>query len=233
MPFVTASGTQFLPPPPPALTSQRYAADLNEAKTIGSVGSPMRTADQTLIARLFASVGTRTGSLNVWNNVARDAAIASALDLLETARLFALLNVTFHDALQTSFVSKFTYGLWRPVTAIRRADEDGNPLTDADLTWTPLLNTPPNPTYAGNAACLSAASAQVLARFFGTDAIAFTVSWEGTPGWTRCTQGSGSWQTNTREVAFMEASISPSTPKPVRTCAPSSPTMDSTADEPR
>ena len=185
VPFAIASATQFLPPPPPTLTSARYAADFEEARLLGSAGSILRTADQTLVARLFASVGTRTGSLNVWNNVARDAARGHGLGLLETSRLFALLNVAYHDALQTSFVSKFTYGLWRPVTAIRRADEDGNPVTTADPAWTPLLSTPPYPTYAGNAACLSAASAQVLARFFQTNTFAFEVFWEGTPGWTR------------------------------------------------
>ncbi len=188
-PFAVVAPTHFLPPPPPVLTSARYAADFDEAKTIGSVNSALRTPDQTLVARLFASVGTRTGSLNVWNNVARDAARTKGLDLLETARLFALVNVTFHDALQTSFVSKFIYGLWRPVTAIRRADEDGNALTIADASWTPLLNTPPYPTYAGNAACLSAASARVLSRFFETNDVPFEVFWEGTPGFIRSYPG--------------------------------------------
>ena len=185
LPFAFASPTHFLPPPPPTMTSGRYAADLEEVRRLGAVGSTQRTADQTLVARLFASVGTRTGSLNVWNNVTRDAARAYALDIVATARLFALVNTAYHDALQTSFVSKFIYGLWRPVTAIRRADEDGNAGTLADPGWIPLLATPPYPTYAGNAACLSAASAQVLRRFFGTDLFGFQVFWEGTPGWTR------------------------------------------------
>jgi hypothetical protein len=186
-PFAVASGTQFLPPAPPVLTSEAYAEAFNEAKALGAVSSPSRTADQTLVARLYAGIGTRATPNTLWNGVARDVARARGLDLLETARLFALMNVVFHDALQTSFASKYFYGLWRPVTAIRRADEDSNEATDADPGWTPLLNAPPYPTYAGNAAALSAASARALARFFGTDDIPFEVFFVGTegPGWTR------------------------------------------------
>ena len=81
--------------------------------------------------------------------------------------------------------------MWRPVTAIRRADEDGNPDTEPDPLWLPFLVTPPypNPTYAGNAATIGAACATVLARFFGTNDIAFEAHWEGTPGWTRSYPG--------------------------------------------
>jgi len=84
--------------------------------------------------------------------------------------------------LQTSFTSKFTYGLWRPVTAIRRAGEDLNGATDPDPAWTPLLTTPTYPSYAGNAACLSAASARALEIVFGKDPIPFTVTYPRTMG---------------------------------------------------
>ena len=95
-------------------------------------------------------------------------------NLAENARLFALLNMALNDGLQTSFASKFHYGLWRPVTAIQRADEDGNPATEADPTWTTLHpTTPPYPTYAGNASTIGAACATVLADVFGTDDIPF------------------------------------------------------------
>ena len=130
-------------------------------------------------------MGTPTGSVDIYNNVARDVALAFGIDLVQTARLFTLLNVVSHDGLQTSWTSKFDYGLWRPVTAIPRADEDGNLFTNPDPDWLPLLVTPPYPTYAGNAATIGAASATVLARFFGTNVIAFEAHWEGTPGWTR------------------------------------------------
>jgi hypothetical protein len=88
---------------------------------------------------------------------------------VQTARLFVLLNVALIDGSQISYTSKFDYGLWRPVTTIPRADEDGNVFTTPDPNWLPLLVTPPYPTYAGNAATIGAASATVLARFFGTN----------------------------------------------------------------
>jgi PAP2 superfamily len=185
VPFATTDSRQFRPPPPPALTSAQYATDFNETKAIGRVDSPSRTDDQTLVARLWAAVGTPTGSADIYNNLARDAALAFAIDLVQTARLFVLLNVALHDGVQTSWTSKFDYGLWRPVTAIQHADEDANVFTDADPDWLPLLVTPPYPTYAGNAATIGAAAATVLARFFGTNVFQFEAHWEGTPGWTR------------------------------------------------
>jgi hypothetical protein len=116
--------------------------------------------------------------------------VAEAQDtsLVENARGFALLNMAFHDGLQTSFESKFHYGLWRPVTAIRRAAEDGNPATEADPNWTTLHpNTPAYPTYAGNASTVGAASATALADVFGGNDVPFTVDWSpyGFPGVTR------------------------------------------------
>jgi len=87
--------------------------------------------------------------------------------------------------LQTSFTSKYDYGLWGAFTAIPRADEDGDVFTDSDPDWLPLLVTPPYPTYAGNAATIGAGCATVLARFFGTNVFPVEAHWEGTPGWTR------------------------------------------------
>jgi hypothetical protein len=113
-----------------------------------------RTADQTLVARLWANVNTPTNFLLVWNNVARTVALEKDLTTIEKARLFALTNISLHDALQTAFASKFVYGFWRPVTAIRRADEDGNDNTTADPAWLPLITTPPYPSYAGNMATI-------------------------------------------------------------------------------
>jgi hypothetical protein len=186
VPFATKHSRQFGPLPPPALTSAQYATDFNEVKEVGRIDSTSRTDDQTLVARLWAAVGTPTNSGDIYNHVARDVALAFGVDIVQMARLFALLNVALHDGVQTSWTSKFDHGLWRPVTAIRRADEDGNAFTDPDPNWLPLLPvTPPYPTYAGNAATIGAASATVLARFFGTNDIAVEAHWEGTPGWTR------------------------------------------------
>jgi hypothetical protein len=189
VPFALSSSAQFRPPPPPALTSARYTTDFIETKELGAAGSTKRTEDQTLVARLWASVGTPTSSLNIYNNVARDVALARGNTLIETARLFALLNIALHDALQTSQASKFYYGLWRPVAAIRRAEEDGNPETTADPDWSSLIVNPPYPTYAGNAATTGATSATILALFFGREDINVEARWEGNPGWTRSYAG--------------------------------------------
>ncbi|MBA3715301.1 MAG: vanadium-dependent haloperoxidase [Pyrinomonadaceae bacterium] len=189
VPFALSSSAQFRPPPPPALTSARYTTDFIETKELGAVSSTKRTADQTLVARLFASVGTPTGPANIPNNVARDVALARGTTLVEDARLFALLNIALHDALETAVASKYHYGLWRPVTAIRRAEEDGNPETIADPGWSSLIVNPPYPAYAGNAATIGATSATILALFFGREDINFDVYWEGNPGWTRSYAG--------------------------------------------
>jgi hypothetical protein len=191
IPFGIKSGTQLLPNPPPALTSAQYVADFNEVKEIGSVNSATRTADQTLVAQLWHAVGTPTNPFFVWNNVARTVAVARGLSTVEKARLFALTNIALHDALQTTFTSKFQYGMWRPVTAIRRADEDGNAATTADPAWSSLLVTPPYPSYAGNNAAIGTSQATMLALFFGRDDIAFQHTWEGANGTTRSYAGFG------------------------------------------
>ena len=106
---------------------------------------------------------------------------------LDAARLYALVGVTEHDALLTSFSSKFQYGLWRPVTAIREAERDGNAATAADPGWLALIPTPPYPTYPGNYACLASSVTRVYQRVFGRDDIPFSVTWTEAngPGWTR------------------------------------------------
>lgn len=185
VPFALQSSSQFMPNPPPAMTSDVYTRDLNEVKEIGSVTSTTRTADQTRVAQLWANVNTPTNFLFVWNNVARTVALARGSSTPETARLFALTNIALHDALQTTFASKFQYGLWRPVTAIRRADEDGNAETVQDAAWLPLLGTPPYPSYAGNMAAIGASQSTVLALVFGRDDIPFQHTWDGAGGATR------------------------------------------------
>jgi hypothetical protein len=181
-PFALLTGTQYFPPPPPTLTSERYAQGFAEVKRLGSATSTDRTPEQTEIARLFAAVGTRTNLYMLWNNVASDLVRQRNLDLLEAARLFVLVNVGIIDGVQTTMTSKYAYGLWRPVTAIRRADEDLNPLTDADPGWTPLLSTPPYPSYAGNQACVAAAAARALAIVAGGDDFAFDAVWQALDG---------------------------------------------------
>jgi hypothetical protein len=187
-PMALLSATQALPVPPPSLTSARYAADLNEVKLLGKSDSAVRTEEQTTIARLWSGVGTTTGFFSVWNNVARDVVLARQLSLVETARVFVLVNVSIHDALQTTQASKFVYGVWRPVTAIRAADTDLNPGTDPDSTWLPLITTPPYPSYAGNLATIGASAARALQLVCGTNDVPVAVTWSlpgGLPAVTR------------------------------------------------
>jgi hypothetical protein len=178
-PFALLTSTQYLPAAPPTLTSEQYAADFEEVKAVGAATSATRTAEQTQLAQLFASVTSRTVHWAIWNHVARDTARANGLSLVETARLYALLNVSIHDGLQSSHTGKFIYGMWRPVTAIRRADEDMNALTIADPSWTPLLGTPTYPSHPGNMACVGASAARALALAHGTDQVAFNALWQG------------------------------------------------------
>ena len=186
-PMALFSATQVLPPPPPSITSARYAADLNEVKLLGKSDSGTRTEEQTNVARLWSGVGTTTGFFPVWNNVARDVVLARSLSLVETARVFVLVNVSIHDALQTTQSSKFVYGVWRPVTAIRAADTDLNPDTDPDPAWLPLITTPPYPSYAGNLATIGASAARALQHASGTNDVPVAITWTvpGGPAVTR------------------------------------------------
>ena len=181
-PLAISSRLAFLVEAPPALSSERYATDLNEVKALGSANSTARTEEETSIARRWAGVNTSTTLQIVWNNVTRDLSRRFGLSGLDAARAYALLNVAMHDALLSSFNGKFVYGLWRPVTAIREAARDNNAATEADPNWLPLLATPPYPSYPGNMACVGAGSSRTLARVFGRDDIPLTVTWTGIGG---------------------------------------------------
>lgn len=198
--FVVENGRRFMIEGPPSLSSQRYATDFNQVKSWGAVNSTVRSADQTLISDQWAGVGTSTTLNHVWNNVLGDVARARGWSGADAARGFALLNMTFHDALLTSFTGKFEYGLWRPVTAIREAGSDGNGATDPDPEWLPLLVTPPYPSAPGNMACVGASLSRVLERLFGPGDVAFSVTWTGTTGPTT-TRSYNSF----RELADQEA----------------------------
>lgn len=195
MPFALPSPYYYLPRRPPELDSQEYADAVNETKAIGGVHSTVRTAEQTLQARLWASVGFKEHWGGIWNSVARNLARDRNLSLIESTRLFALLNVAMQDGVQTAQASKYVYQVWRPVHAIQRADEDMNPATDADPMWMPLLPTPPYPSYAGNMACIGAASARALALYFGTNDIPVTLQWSSTDNVTFVARPfAGFWQ---------------------------------------
>jgi hypothetical protein len=178
-PFALASGDQFRPGPPPALASAAYTAAFEEVKSLGSLTSSTRTPEQTEIATFWAGIGVSNAGIAIWDQIAETMAVEHDLSLVDSARLVAEVNVASADAFIASFDAKYTYNFWRPVTAIRAADIDGNPDTLADSTWTPLIVTPNHPSYGSNHATQSRAAAEALAAFFGTDQVRFTATWDG------------------------------------------------------
>lgn len=168
-PFAMTSGSQFRPPAPPALDSAKYAEEVNFTKEIGKIDSLTRQPDQTEIAKFWANgAGTFTPPGH-WNQIAEETAILTGQSLEDTARLFALLNISLADAAISCWDSKYQYNFWRPVTAIRQADRDNNPNTTADPSWTPLLATPPFPEYSSGHSTFSGAADAVMSSVFGSD----------------------------------------------------------------
>lgn len=165
-PWVVTSPLQFAPPGPPALTSPRYTQDFNEVKAVGSATSSTRTAEQTAIARFWASGSSPNYT---WNRVAVMLGAERHTTMSENARILALINVAIADAAITTWRSKYTNSLWRPITAIRLASTDGNPGTAEDSAWTPLLTTPPYPEYPSGLCGAGSAGVAVLAATFGAD----------------------------------------------------------------
>jgi len=176
-PFALRSASQFRPEPPAAVTSKAYSAAFNEVKDFGALNSTARTADETQIAQFW-----NPPIWIAWNNIAETAALAHHETLMQDARLFALLNVSFADSAIAFYDAKYAYHFWRPVTAIRAADTDGNQATVGDPTWTPLAPTAQDPSYPGAHAVISSAAADVLASFFGRDAFAFSAQSTALPG---------------------------------------------------
>jgi hypothetical protein len=171
--WVIQSHDQFRPiNGPNALSSAQYAQDFNEVKTMGSVSSSTRSADQTLAAQFW---GNSSSPGYFWNHVALSLLGRDDRSLVKNARFFALLNVAMADAIIAAWDVKYHFVSWRPITAIALADQDGNPATEADLSWAPLLVTPPFPEYVSAHSSVSSAAAAVLADRFGND-IPFTVS---------------------------------------------------------
>jgi len=171
-PFGLVDGSQFRLPPPPALHTGRYANDYNEVKLLGRIDSLFRPQDRTDVARFFAA----TSPIQTWNPAARQASAAQGKTLSENARIFALLGMAMADASIAAFDTKYHYNLWRPLTAIRNGDVDGNSRTDRDADWTPLITTPAFPSYASAHATLSGAARAVLERAFGKGGKAITLS---------------------------------------------------------
>ena len=177
-PFVLRSATQFRPPAPPPLTSQRWTDDFTEVWTDGAVISGTRTAEQTAIARFWTANVIRRS-----NRLGRDVSTTRALDLLQTARLLAMINVVGADAQISVMHWKYEFLFWRPVTAIDPLAvsddgfgpvpgvDDGNPATSEEASWRPLVTTPNHPEYPAAHGSITSAVAEILTVFLGADQI--------------------------------------------------------------
>ncbi len=187
-PFVLKHGSQFRPKPPYRVRSHKYTADFYEVRYLGGdniTTLSARTLDQTEIGLFWIE-----SSPLAWNRLARAISASQGLDLWENARLFGLLNMAMADGYVGSWETKYHYNYWRPETAIRLANTDGNPHTEGDPTWTPLQPTYPIPDYDSGHAVEGGAAAQVLKRVFGTDDIAFTACSLSLPAGQMCSDAS-------------------------------------------
>jgi hypothetical protein len=184
-PFALPSAEAFRPPAPPALTSSNWAAEYNFLKSIGATNSTRRTSEQREIALFWADgAGTETPPGH-WNKIAQQLTLKRSFNLLDSARLFAALNVAMADAGIVCWDAKYAYNWWRPITAIRAGDKDGNSFTEPDARWWPLLNSPPFPEHTSGHSTFSGAAATVLAELSGSDEFQFVTTSDGLPGVTR------------------------------------------------
>jgi hypothetical protein len=183
-PWVMASAAQFRPAPPPALTSETWTRDLNEIREVGGLHSKTRTAEQTDIGKFWLLTGART-----YNPIVQQVAEHKKMDLLDCARLYALAEMAGEDAYIAVFDAKFTFNFWRPVTAIRNADQTGNTATPRDPSWVPISDTPLHPEYPCAHCITSAAVVAVLRGVAGDDVGEITLTSPTAPGvvrkWTR------------------------------------------------
>lgn len=162
--FGLQSKNQFRPVAPPALHTDAYTKAYDEVKAIGKINSTTRSMDQTSYAKFwyeFSEAG--------WNRISRVVASDKGLGLVETARLFALVNMALADSYIAGWDAKLHYNFWRPYTAIRNAGNDGNDATTADKTWEPSEPTPPIHDYPSTHSALGNAAATVLARLLGNE----------------------------------------------------------------
>jgi hypothetical protein len=177
-PFGIRSSDQFRAAPPPRLSSRRYARDYNEVMTVGSVSSDVRPQHRTDVARFFAVVS----AMDAWNSAARQVIAVRRRSLAQSARILALMNMAISDGLVSSMETKYFHSFWRPVTAIAGGSDDGNPRTEADAGWLPLVTTPSFPSYPSAHASASYAAREVIERFIGTKHVSFELAHPGVPG---------------------------------------------------
>jgi hypothetical protein len=181
-PFLVPDAEMLRTDGPNPLTSAAYAEDLNEVKELGSLTSTTRTPDQT-----DAAIFWQDHALALWNRIFRTLASSQGLDTVENARMLAMENLATADAYIGCWNDKYHWNFWRPITAIREADSDGNPATTADPNWTPLFSpatpvvsppplvTPPFPDHPSGHTCVAGAITKTLQNFFGSDRVTFSV----------------------------------------------------------
>ena len=180
-PWFMKSAAQFRPGPPPALTSALWARDYNEIKLLGSVTSKVRTPDQTAIARFWA-----TALPDVHMGVVHSVAIAPGREVTRNARFYAAVTAAMNDGEIAVLEAKYFYSFWRPITAIRNGDRDGNPATERDPDWTPLIATPLHPEYPCAHCLIASTIATVIRAEVGRDRLPTLTSTSNTaPGVTR------------------------------------------------
>ena len=170
-PFTFSNPSQFRAEPPPSLGTAQWAEDYQEVQLVGSSTSAARSPEQTETGRFYGEhAGVQYG------RIFRAFAAERGLTLEDSARLFAQLYVTSADAIIACFDSKYYYSFWRPITAIRAGDSDGNDATIADPSWTPLLPTPNHPEYPSAHGCFTASIATALSDFFDTKNVTITLT---------------------------------------------------------
>jgi hypothetical protein len=169
-PFAMTSPEQFRPGPPPELTSERYARDLNEVKAYGGANSSERSEEQTHIAHWWAEYAAPG-----YSRIARALVPEHDMHLWEAARLFALFSMDNFDGYVSVFEAKYAYNFWRPQSGIHEANSDGNPATEADPDWVSEMTTVPHPDYPSAHAQACEAGSEIFAAVFGTADLTFTI----------------------------------------------------------
>jgi hypothetical protein len=172
-PWLVPDPSTFATDGPLRLGSAAYAAELDQVKSLGAVRSTTRTADQTSMALFWAD-----NAFAMWTRIFRQLSTSQTpqLSIAENARLFAMAYLTAADAQIACFQDKERWHFWRPQTAIRLADQDGNAATVADPNWTPLLANPPYPDHPSGHNCVSSSIVETLRDFFGTNQMSFSAT---------------------------------------------------------
>ena len=176
-PLLVRGPTQFAPPAPPRLTSARYTRDFDEVKAFGSKTSTVRSPAQTSTALFFSG-----NALVQYNAALRDQVTVRHLDIVDAARMFAAVDMSVADAVISVWHAKYRYGYWRPITAINLADTDGNPATDPDPSWVPLIDNPAYPEYPSGYNVVNATVTRGLADVFRTRHLRLTLISTAVPG---------------------------------------------------